>query len=371
MSRPLLAALLSFTLPASPALAAGQARAQTGRAGTARASVGAGASISAGAGLTVPQLTPSLQPLSGAPALAPTPANLAAAAALPASAITPIDPSRLPDKGRDYSGAEWAKLAASAPGEGARAVLRTMRPGSNPQLTVTMADGSAVSGSFLGLAGDKLAFSAAGGKLLGVDMNTRDIVEVRRMADVWFDGGTLRPEEVVVHSRPKGVADPFRDLDAFKGQELELDVRDLDDLKWSAQTVSGRLVSADGDEILLDGPKGRTHVSKEFHRVDRARARRAHFDSKGQVGSLSEVNARILPGTPVEVAQGLREPAKGFFRGVRSDAEGDYVLLETPNADGTVTMRAYRGAAWVRTQGYKAGALIDGAEALYAAPDAP
>ena len=159
-------------------------------------------------------------------------------------------------KRQHYDAAGWAKLTASAPDDGTRAVLRTMNAGTNPQLDVTMADGRTVSGSFLGMAGDKIAFKS-GGQLLGLDMNTRDIVEVKRQADVWFDGGQLRPEEVVVHSRPAAVADPFKDMAAYKGRFVEMDIRDLDDLKWSAQTVSGKVLKADGEQIQLESPKGK------------------------------------------------------------------------------------------------------------------
>jgi hypothetical protein len=357
--------LLAGPCPAQRSVEAAPVPTASAPAGAPSVSIGAGVapSLSAVPGaLSAPALAPGL---SAAPPLASASAS---PAALAASAVTALDPASLPDKTRDYTGEEWGKLAAAAPDEGARAVLRSMRGGATPQLSVKLADGESVSGSFLGIAGGKMAFSA-GGKLLGVDMNTRDITEVVRHADVLFDGGTLRPEDVVVHSRPAAVRNPFKDLSAYKGRWLEIDARDLDDLKWSAHTVSGRLVSADGEEIALDGPKGRATLTTEFHRVDAVRERVAHYDSRNQVSSLSEVNAHILPGTPVEaLVHGKTAPVAGLFRGVRSDREGAYVLLEVPNSDGSTTMRAYRDVLSVRTQGYKAGELVSGATPVYAAP---
>lgn len=364
-----LALLLAAALPAA---------AQT-RVEVAAPSAGAGASASAaGAAVNSISLAPSafaLAPSLSAPSLnagvplaAPA---LNAAAPLAASAVTALDPKSLPAVAQHYDAAGWAKMTAKVPDEGTRAVLRTMNAGTNPQLTVTMADGSKFSGSFLGTAGDKIAFKSDG-KLLGLDMNTRDIAEVTRMADVWFDGGTLRPEEVVVHSRPAAVADPYKDLAAYKGRFVEVDTRDLDDLKWSAQSMTGKVIKADGEIVELQGPKGKWTLQKEFHKIDAVSVRTEHYDSRGQVGSLSEVNAHIPPGTPVEaIVTGKSAPVAGYFRGVRSDKDGDYLLLETENSDGTRTVRAFREVGSVRTMGYKAGELMPGSERLFLAPDAP
>jgi hypothetical protein len=357
--------------------AGAQVRVETGAAANAGATASASAAsvTSIPAAFSAPALTSvGVAPL-GAASAGPASAPLAAAAASPAVALAPsavsvIDPASLPAVAKHYDGAGWAKLTASAPDEGARAVLRTMNAGTNPQLDVKLADGRTVSGSFLGMAGDKIAFKS-GGQLMGLDMNTRDIVEVKRHADVWFDGGSMRPEEVVVHQKPAPVADPFKDMAAYKGRYVEMDIRDLDDLKWSAQTVSGKVIKADGQEIQLESPKGQWTIQKEFHRIDAVRARVAHYDSKGDVNTLSDVNGRIQPGTPVEVAVLHKSPVKGLFRGVRSDKDGSYVLLETPNSDGTLTLRGYRDALSVRTQDYKAGELMADASAVYTAPDAP
>ncbi len=367
-------ALLLCVLEAAPARAQERAETSPVESGSVAAFAGAAAAATP---YTAPVLVavPALSAGLSAPAASAAPLAAAAASpavAMPASAVTLINPASLPDKARDYTGSEWSKLAASAPDEGARAVLRSMRGGANPWLTVKLADGESVSGSFLGLAGDKMAFSS-GGRLLGVDMNTRDITEVLRHADAYFDGtGDLRPVDVVVHSRPAVVRDPFRDLAAYQGRYLEIDARDLDDLKWSAHTVAGRLVKADGREVVLEGPKGRATLSPEFHRIDAVREREAHYDSRNQVGTLAEVNDRILSGTPVELTlPGKSVPAPGRFRGVRSDRDGLYVLLEVPDSDGATTMRAYRNVVSVRTRGYKAGELMDGATPVYAAAAEP
>lgn len=334
------------------------------------ASAGSGVSAAAGAAVTaVPPLVsaPALSApsLSGAAMAGPAPA----AAVLPASAIVAIDPASLPESGKHYTGAEWAKLTQAAP-LGPQAVLRSMHNGSNADLSLKFADGESLRGRFQGLAGDKMVF-ASDGKLLGVDMNSKDILEVRRQADVWFDGGALRPEEVVVHSQPSAVADPFRDLAAYKGRYLVIDAKDHGDAKrWSAQTIEGKLVRADGNEIELEGPKGAATVWKEDHEIETVRVRTPHYDSKHQVPHLSAVNKILPPGTPVEVEILKKASVKGLFRGVQSDKDGDYVVLETPNADGSTTMRGYRDALSIKTQGYKAGGLMDGGTELYRGPNA-
>jgi hypothetical protein len=367
------AVLLAVSLSAQERVEVGPAASagvSAGPAGAAALGASGPASLSPVPGfVAAPALAPGLSAAAAASPLAAAAPSGAAAAALPASAIAPLDPASLPDKGRDFTGDEWAKLTAAAPDDGARAVLRSMRGGSTPQLSVQLADGESVTGSFLGLAGDKLVFSS-GGKLLGLSMSAGGITEVIRRADAYFDGtGDLRPVDVVVHSRPAAVRAPFRDLSAYKGRYLEIDARDLDDLRWSAHTVPGRLVKADGEEVVLEGAKGRATLSAEFHRIDAVRERTPHYDSRGQVNSLSEVNAHVPPGTPVELTILKKTvPATGLFRGVRSDPQGDYVLLEVANSDGSTTIRAYRDVVSVRTQGYRSGELMPGAAPVYAAP---
>jgi len=364
------ALLLAFLSPAASAQVRVDAAAAAAASAPGAASVTSALSAPAVSLTPVPTAVsaPALAPSLSAAAAAPLAPAAGAPAALAPSAIAVIDPASLPDAGRHYTGAEWAQVAASAPDEGARAVLRSMTGGATPELSLKFADGESVSGSFRGIAGGKMAF-ASGGRLLGVDMNTRDITEVVRHADVLFDGGDLRPEDVVVHSRPAAVREPFKDLAAYKGRWLEIDALDRGDKKrFTAQTISGRLVKADGEEIELDGPKGRSHIFAEDHVVEAVRERFAHYDSRGQVGALSEINARILPGTPVEALILKRAPVSGLFRGVRSDREGAYLLLEVPDSDGSTTMRAYRDVVSVRTPGYRAGELLPGAAPVYAAP---
>jgi hypothetical protein len=184
---------------------------------------------------------------------------------------------------------------------------------------------------------------------------------------VLFDGVNLRPAEVVVHDRPP-VADPFKDLARYQGRIVDIDTRDLDDLKWSAQTVSGRLVKADGDEIILEGPKGRAEISREFHRVDKAALRTEHFSSKGNITSISDVAGRVPDGAPVELVLPGGRAVAGRFFGLRRDAEGPYVLLEVPASGGT-RFRAYRDFYDLRTPGYAKGSLLAGSELVYSAPD--
>jgi hypothetical protein len=357
----LLPALLLLAVPA-PAQ-----RVEVGAAPAASAAAGSAAAAGATGVTAIPfgVASPALAPSAAASAPeAPGSPAAAAPAALPASAISVIDPASLPETGTHYTSEEWAKLTASVPGDGARAVLRSMHHGSSAELTLTMDDGETLQGRFLGVAGDKLAFSS-GGKLLGVAMNGRGISEVKRLADVWFDGGSLRPEEVVVHSRPP-VADPFKDLAAFKGRTLEIDARDHGDAKrWTAQTLTGRLTKADGNEIQLETAKGTATLWKEDQQVDSVKELIPHYDSRHQVSHLAAVNDILLPGTPVEVEILKRPAAKGLFRGVREDRQGSYVLLEVPNADGSTTMRAYRDAVSIKTQGYKAGAMMDRSITLY------
>ncbi|UPT75802.1 MAG: hypothetical protein M0D55_09085 [Elusimicrobiota bacterium] len=191
---------------------------------------------------------------------------------------------------------------------------------------------------------------------------------MRRTVDVMFDGANLRPAEVVVHDRAP-VADPFKDLAKYKGRVLDVDTRDLDDLKWSAQTVSGRLVKLDADGLVLEGPKGEYHVQREFHRIDKAVLRSEHYSSRGQISSISAVDGKVAIGQPVEVSLLGDKTVKGRYFGVRKDAEGDYVLIEVASAGGT-RFRALRDFVDLRTPGFKkAGELIDGGELIYSAPD--
>jgi hypothetical protein len=341
-------------------------------ASAASGSSSAGAAVtSIPGGVSLPALSPSLAPglqgsLLSAPSAAPAPG--APLPALGASAIIPIDPAAMKSKGRDHTPEEWGKLVAASKDEGTKAVLRSM-PGDNPadpELTVKLKGGEELHGSFRGLADGKMIFSA-GGKLVGLKMDAGNIEEVRRRVDVMFDGANLRPDEVVVHARPP-VADPFKDLARYKGRVLDIDTRDLEDLKWSAQTVSGRLVKADGEELVLEGPKGKYHITREFHRVDKAALRVEHYSSKDQISTIAAVEGKIPDGGPVEVVLDGGKTISGRFFGVRKDAEGPYVLLEVPAAGGT-RFRAFRDFRELRTPGYAKGALLDGSELVYAAPD--
>lgn len=341
------------------------------------ASAGAGSSA-AGAvvsqvpgGLSAPALSPSLAPglqgsLMAAPAAAPKPG--APVPALAASLIVPVDRASLPDKGKNHTPAEWGKLVEGAKDEGTKAVLRSM-PGDNPsdpRLSVKLNNGESVSGAFRGLADGKMIFET-GGKLVGLGMDAGGIAEVRRTVDVMFDGANLRPDEVVVHDRP-AVTDPFKDLARYQGRVVDIDMRDLDDLKWSAQTVSGRIVKADGDEIILDGPKGQAHLSRDSHRVDKVALRTEHYSSKDKITTIAGVEGKIPNGGPVEVVLAGGKTVTGRFFGVRKDAQGAYVLIEVPASGGT-HFRAYRDFYDLRTPGFGKDSLLPGAEPLYAAPD--
>lgn len=365
--RPLATAL--SCLLAVPASA--QVIGEAASAGKASSAPGASAISSVPGGVSAPALSPSLAPglqgsLLAAPSAAPQPG--APVPALAASLIVPVDPKTLPDKGKDYTPAEWGKLVAGAKDEGTRAVLSS-KPGDNPsdpQLSVTLNNGESVSGAFRGLADGKMIFET-GGKLVGLSLDAGGINEVRRSVDVMFDGAQLRPAEVVVHSRPQ-VADPFKDLNRYLGRVVDIDTRDLDDLKWSAQTVSGRIVKADGEEILLEGPKGLSHITREFHRVDKAALRTEHYSSKDQIPSIGAVAGKIPDGGPVEVVLRGGKTVAGRFYGVRTDAEGDYVLIEVPASGGT-RFRAYRDFYDLRTPGFGKENLLPGSELIYTAPD--
>jgi len=356
--RPLSAVLACLLAVPSSAQVVGEAASAASR------SSASGASVSAVPGaLSAPSLSPA-----SAPGLQGSVRPGAPVPALTPSLIVPIDPAALPAKGKDYTPTEWSKLAAGAKDDGTKAVLNSA-VGDNaagPRLAVTLANGEKVEGAFRGLADGKMVFQT-GGKLVGLSLDAGGIAEVRRTVDVMFDGANLRPDEVVVHRRAP-VADPFKDLARHQGRFVDIDTRDLDDLKWSAQTVSGRIVKADGDEIQLDGPKGITHISREFHRVDKVALRTEHYASRDKIAALSDVKGKLPDGAPVEVVLQGGKTVAGRFFGVRKDAEGDYILVELPASGGT-RFRAYRDFYDLRTPGFSKGDLLPGSEVVYTAPD--
>ncbi len=325
-----------------------------------KGSSAAGASVSQVPGvLSSPALSPSVAPgLQG---------SLLAAPALAASLILPVEAAALPNKGQDYTPSQWSKVVSGAKDEGTKAVLNSLRGDnpSSPKVAVTLNNGEKVEGAFRGLADGKMIFET-GKKLVGLSLDAGGIAEVRRTVDVMFDGANLRPDDVVVHHRP-AVADPFKDLAQYRGRVVDIDMRDLDDLKWSAQTVSGRIVKANGDEIQLEGPKGISHVSREFHRVDKVALRTEHYSSKDKISSIADVAGKIPDGGPVEVVLQGGKIVTGRFFGMRKDAVGDYALIEVPTAGGT-GFRAYRDFYDLRTPGYAKGALLPASELIYAAP---
>jgi len=349
-------------LPASAQMSAEAGSA----AGGAESGAFAGSIRSVPTVISAPALAPSLAApsasLSGTPSAmlaAPAPS---AAAPLPASALTPIDPRSLPDSGTHFTPAEWGKLVAATPGDGAKAILKSMSnaPSANPQVRVTLADGEKLDGRFHGMAGDKMVFEAAG-KLVGLDRNNLDVTQVSRLVDVIFDGKDYHPAEVVVHDRPV-VANPFKDLAAYKGRVVDIDMRDFDDMKWSRQTVSGRIVKADGESVELEGPKGITHVQREFHQIDSVALRTEHYASRDKISTIADVNGKVPLGAPVELTFAGGKPVSGLFRGVRKDSKGLFAVIETPDG----SFRGYRDFVDLRTQGYAAGGLLPDAEALYA-----
>ena len=356
--KPLAAALSCLlTVPVSA-----QVIGEAASAGTAGASASAAVAAVPGA-LTAPAMNPSVAGALLAPAAAPAPG--APVPALAPSLITPIDPAALPSKGKDYTPESWAKLVSDTKDEGSRAVLRSMTADnpSDPQVKVTLKNGESIDGRFRGVAKDKLVFEQSG-KLLGLGLGSGDIAAVTRSVDLWFDGATLRPAEVPVFGGPV-VVDPFKDLSAHVGRIAEIDTRDLDDLKYSAQTVRGRIVKADGKEILLESANGTTHIQKEFHRIDAISLRTRHFSSYGKIGAIAEVDGHVPLGAPVElVAQGGKKTL-GRFRGVRKDADGPYVVIETDESGGS-KFRAFRDFYDLRTPGYDEGELTPGSELVYA-----
>ncbi|MCM2304564.1 MAG: hypothetical protein NDJ72_07660 [Elusimicrobia bacterium] len=363
--RPLSTALACLLAVPSSAQVVGEAASAVSGA----SSVGAVVSQVPG-GLAAPAMSPALAPgLQGAllapPAVAPAPG--APAPALAPSLITPIDPAALPDKGKNFTPAEWGKLVASSKDEGTKAVLRSMagdNPG-DPQLTVKLKNGESVSGAFRGLADGKMVFSS-GGKLLGLGLDSGNIAEITRSVDLIFDGSVLRPAEMTVFGGAP-VVDPFKDLAAYKGRILDVDVRDLDDLKYSAQSFSGRLVKADGEEIQLVSAAGTTHIQKQYHRLDAASLRTEHYSSYGKISSIADVEGKIPAGAPVELIQMGGKKVLGRFGGVRRDSEGAFVVIETEESGGS-RFRAFRDFHDLRTRGYDEGALLPGSEPLYANP---
>ena len=348
-----LAALLSLVV-SLPAVA--QVVGEAGAAGPGTVGSAAGVATVPTA-LSAPTLSPAVTPGLAGTLLAP-----------PAPALVPMDLSDLPIKGRDYTSDEWGKMVAATKDPGVKAVLAS-KPGDNPSdplLTVKLKDGETVHGAFRGLADGKMVFET-GGKFVGLKLDGGGIAEVSRQVDVMFDGATLKVEDVVVHSAAP-VIDPFKDLARYQGRFVDVDTRDLDDLKWSAQTVSGRLLKADGEEIVLEGAKGKYTLSKEFHRVDKVSLRTAHYSSKDQIATIADVAGKVPDGAPVEVVLDGGKAVFGRFFGVRRDAAGPYVLLEVPSAGGT-RFRAFRDFRELRTKGFAKGGLLEDSETVYEAPD--
>ena len=362
MRSPLPALLILLAVPASAQVVGDAASAAIGAESGA-----ASRSVTAVPGtIMAPALTPSLAApsanLSATPSAALAAPVPSAAAPLPASAVSVIDPKSLPDAGKHYTPTEWGKLVDSTPGAGSKAILKSMSnaPISSPEVKVTFANGKQLDGRFRGMHGDKMVFDS-GGQLLGLDRANRDVTKVSRMVDVNFDGADLRHDEVVVHDRPV-VADPFKDLAAYKGRVVDVDMHDLDDPKWSKQTISGRVIKADGDVVELEGAKGKWSIQREFHQIDAVALRTEHYASKGQINTIADVNDKVPLGTPVELSLPGNKSAKGLFRGVRKDAKGLYAVIETPSG----AFMGYRDFIDLRTPGYAAGGLLPEAEALYA-----
>jgi hypothetical protein len=316
-------------------------------------------------GMSTPSLNvPGTNLTGGGPAVLSAPAP-SVNAPMPASALVTIDPKSLPQAGRDYTPTDWGKLVAATPGEGAKAILKSMNdtPVSDPQLRVTLADGEKLDGRFRGLNGGRMVFESEG-KLLGLDLKNMDVTRVSRLVDVLFDGSQVRPAEVVVHDRP-AVADPFKDLGAYKGRVVEMDIRDLDDMKWSRQTVSGRIVKADGKTVELKSAKGTTTVSREYHQIDSVSLRTEPYSSHGKITTIADVNDEVPIGTAVVLTFPDRKTVSGLFRGVRKEARGLYAVIETPDGK----FRGYRDFYDLRTQGEAAAGLLPGSETLYAHPE--
>lgn len=345
--------------------ASAQVVGEAASAGTVGSSAGAVVAAVPG-GLTTPAMNPSLTGgLLAAPAAAPAPG--APVPALAPSLITPIDPAALPNKGKDYTPVTWAKLVDDTKDEGSKAVLRSMTGDnpSDPQVKITLKNGETIDGKFRGVAKDQLVFEQ-GGKLLGLGLGAGDIAAVTRSVDLWFDGTSIRPAEVPVFGGPV-VVDPFKDLAAHTGRIAEIDMRDLDDLKYSAQTVKGRIVKADGKEILLESANGTTHIQKEFHRIDAISLRTRHYSSYGKIGTIADVDGKVPLGAPVELVAMGGKKTLGRFRGLRRDADGAYVVIETDESGGS-KFRAFRDFHDLRTPGYNEGELTPSSEPVYSSP---
>lgn len=364
--RPLAAAL--SCLFAVPGAVPASAQVVGEAASAASGSSAAGAVVSQIPGdVASPALSPALAPgLQGsilpAPAVAPAPG--APVPALSPSLIAAIDPAALPDKGKDFTSAEWGRLVDKSKDEGTKAVLRSMT-GDNPtdpRLTVKLKNGENINGSFRGVAANNLVFESDG-KLLGLGLDSGNIAEITRTVDLIFDGAVLRPGEVTVFGGP-AVVDPFKDLASYMGRIVEVDVRDLDDLKYSAQTFGGRIVKADGEEIQLASAKGTAYIQRQYHRVDAVSLRTEHYSSYGKISSIDGVDGKVPLGAPVVLVQSGGKKVSGRYRGLRKDAEGSFVVIETDESGGS-RFRAYRDFHDLRTPGYDEGSLMPGAEPLY------
>jgi len=318
-------------------------------------------------GVASPALSPASAPgLQGALLLAPAvaPAPEAPVPALAPSLITAIDPAALPNSGKNFTPAAWGKLVDKSKDDGTKAVLRSM-PGDNPadpRLSVKLKNGETIDGAFRGVTDDKLVFES-GGKLLGLGLDSGNIAEVTRKVDLIFDGAVLRPAEVTVFGGP-AVTDPFKDLGAYMGRIVDVDLRDLDDLKYSAQTVSGRIIKADGEEVQLASSKGITYIKREYHRVDGVALRTEHYASYGKIGTIADVDGKVPLGTPVILTQQGGKKVSGRYRGLRKDAEGAFVVLETDESGGS-RFRAFRDFHDLRTTGYDEGSMLPGSQPLF------
>ncbi len=322
----------------------------------------AGGSSAAGAvinqvpgGIAAPALTPALLP-----AASVAPAPNAPVPALAPSLITAVD--AVPVK--NLTPTEWSGLVDKSKDEGTKAVLRSMTGDnpSDPRLSVKLKNGETIDGAFRGVSGDKMVFES-GGKLQGLGLDSGSIAEITRTVDLMFDGSVLKPGEVTVFGGP-AVVDPFKDLGQYMGRIVEIDVRELDDLKYSAQTFSGRVIKADGQEIQLVSVKGTTHIQREFHRVDAVSLRTEHYSSYGKIADITAVEGKVPLGAPVVLVQQGGKKVNGRYRGLRKDAEGSFVVIETDESGGS-RFRAFRDFHDLRTPGYDEGELLPGSEPLF------
>lgn len=359
---PLASALACLLAVPSSAQVVGEA------ASAASGSSAAGAAVNQiPGGVAAPALSPALAPglegsLLAAPAVAPAPG--APVPALAASLLTAIDAKDITSQGKDLTPTQWAGLVDKSKDEGTKAVLRSMTGDnpSDPRLSVKLKNGESIDGAFRGVAGDQLVFES-GGKLLGLGLDGGNIAEITRTVDLMFDGSALKPGEVSVYGGP-AVVDPFKDLGAYMGRIVEVDVRDLDDLKFSAQTFSGRVVKADGKEIQLASAKGISYIQREYHRVDAVALRTEHYSSYGKIGTIDAVDGKFPLGAPVVLVQQGGKKVTGRYRGLRKDAEGSFVVIETDESGGS-RFRAFRDFHDLRTPGYDEGELLPGSQPLY------